>query len=135
MDDAAALPVARDSRKLVATVITLVALPLLLPFPSAFLALKWILPVIVKEWSQCPAYCPPSTDGERLEWLLILGPSMLLAAVSIIFGTIGLIRVRQHPASPKKVNWFKISMGLGIIWLLISACLYGVIFEVTGIVP
>jgi len=70
-------PNATRSGKLIALVIILAILPLVLLFPSAFLSLKWIVPALVPALAQCPTYCPPSTDGERLEWLLILGPSML----------------------------------------------------------
>jgi len=54
---------AARSRELVVAGVTLALLPPMLPFPSTFLALKWIVPAL----SPCPTNCPPSTYGERLE--------------------------------------------------------------------
>jgi uncharacterized membrane protein len=123
---------------LVAAVITLVAFPLLLPFPLAVVQLKWLYPMFQAQLSQCAdleCQVQTETSWERLGWLLVLGPSMLIAAKAIIFGLIGLVRVRRQPTSPKDVNWLKVSLGFGIAWLLIAACLYGGIFWLAGVAP
>lgn len=118
-----------------AAVISLAILPLLLPFPFALLTLKWIVPVIVPEWSQCPLNCPPSTYGERLEWLLILGPSLLVAVTSLLLGTLGLVRARWRAISPKRRVLLRTSVTCGVVWILLFGCMYWVIFEITGLVP
>lgn len=126
---------AARSRKLLVAVIILAILPLLLPFPFALLTLKWIVPVIVPEWSQCSAHCPPSTYGERLEWLLILGPSLLVAVASLLLGTLGLVRARWRLPSPKNRVLLRASVTCGVVWVLLLGCMYWVIFEIAGLVP
>lgn len=136
LDAPQAAPLARvGTRKLIATVIVLALLPLVLPFPVALIALKWVLPAMVPEWLQCPTYCPPSTDGDRLEWLLILGPSLLVAVASILLGIIGIFRERWAPLSPKRRALFRASVALGAVWVVLLGRLYGVIFWISGLVP
>lgn len=108
---------------------TLAFLPLVLPFPFALLTLKWVVPMIVPEWSHCSAHCPPSTYGERLEWLFILGPSFLTALASILLGIIERIRIHRQ------AGVFTLSAVIGAAWVMLLGCLYWVIYWIVGLVP
>jgi hypothetical protein len=118
------------SRKLTTIVIVLAILPLLLPLPTSLFAFG-VTQVIV----QCPVNCPYTTFGERLEWLLMLGPSFLAAVASILLGIIGNVRIRRQPFVSKDEWLFDISIACGIVWLILLGGFYGVIFWISGIAP
>ncbi|HEY7356757.1 MAG TPA: hypothetical protein VH590_09835 [Ktedonobacterales bacterium] len=126
------------SRKLTAVVIALAILPLLLPFLFALVELRWIYPMLQEQVLQCAdSMCmdQAETYWERVGWLVTLGPSFLIALASILLGTIGLARARRHITSPQNVALFMVSLALGICWVVLGLCIYGVIFGITGIVP
>lgn len=126
---------AARSWKLTAAVISLAILPLLLPFPFALIELKWIAPVVQAQWPHCGADCPPAIYWLRLGWLLVLGPSLLVALASLLLGTFGLIRARWRATSPKNRALLQASVTCGALWILLLGCMYWVIFEITGLVP
>ena len=114
----------RRSRKLTAVVLILGLLPLVLPVPLVGLAHLWIAPVIAAKIQACASfYCPPADDWARLSYLVILGPSLLVAVASLLLGSIGLFRSRQHPTSPANTSLFAASMCCGAVWVGIFGCL------------
>jgi hypothetical protein len=125
---------AARSRKLLIAVILLAILPLALPFPFSFLAGEWIMPTIAPQFQQCLPYTC-LTDRERLEWLLFLGPSFLVAVASLLLGTIGLVRTRWHPTSPKNMALFRACLNWGVVWMLLLGCIYWGMYWLAGVVP
>lgn len=129
---------ASRSWKLTATVMVLAILPLLLPFSFALMELKGIYPVFQEHLRQCTSFdcgVQTETDWERLGWLVTLGPSLLIATIAILLGTIGCFHARRHPISPKNRALFRASVTCGGVWAILFCCLYGIIFYVTGLVP
>lgn len=132
------LQAATRSRKLHVSVIALAILPLLLPFPFYGLAVLWIRPVIEETYSGCASFdCLNATYPVVTYWLelwclLVLGPSILVALASILFGTIGLIRARRRPTSPENKSLFSVSVECGLVWavLLGGMLLFGFTFLV-----
>lgn len=121
-----------------AAVISLAILPLLLPFPFALVELKWLYPIFQEHLQQCASFdcgITTETDWERLGWLLVLGPSLLVAVTSLLLGTLGLVRARWRAISPKRRVLLRTSVTCGVVWILLFGCMYWVIFEITGLVP
>jgi hypothetical protein len=120
------------SRKLIIALIVLAILPLLLPWPFLVIAREWIGPMEAKVWSHCGFDCPGATYWERIFWLVVLGPSILVALASILFGTIGIAR---RTTAPKDAGKYGVSLAFGICWAVLGLCIYGAIFVITGLVP
>jgi hypothetical protein len=113
-------PAGSGTRKLAVTVIVLAILPLLLPVPFYGLAALLIGPMDYAAWEQCASFnCPTATYLERLAWLLVLGPSILVAGGAILLGTIGLIRAQWFPTSSKQHDLFVGSVSCGVVWTVI----------------
>jgi hypothetical protein len=113
-------PATPGSRRLGAVVITLVLLPLVLPWPFMGLAHLWIGPEAAARWQECQSFdCPAALDLDKLAAFLVLGPSMLVAMISLLLGVIGLFWTRGRSPSPKTVDWFKTSVGCGLVWMLL----------------
>ena len=136
----ATLPTAARSRKLTAAVIILAILPLALPF---LFALFWqgIYPgepaVEAHLLQQCASFeCVKQglLTWEQLGWLFILGPSILAALAPILLGTIGLIRARRHPTSPKNRALFRASLICGIVLAILFGCSLGAILYIAAVV-
>src|SRR5579859_4612644 len=115
---------AHKSWKLAAAVTILAILPLILPFPLWGLESLWIGPLDAAAWESCRAfYCPAAAHWEHLAWMLVLGPSILVGAASILLGYIGLFLSRWRPTSPENVTLLRTSITCGFIW----AVIFGVI--------
>jgi hypothetical protein len=114
---------AARSWELTVTVIILTILPLLLPFPLYRLELLWIAPIDDAAWQQCGFVCPAAQYVESLAYLLILGPSLLVAVAAVLVGTFGLVRARRHPTSLRKRTLLKVSVICGGVWSGIFGCL------------
>lgn len=118
------------SQKLTKAVIWLAILPLVLPLPFYGIVYQWGA-------AHAPACldftCQALTDWERLVWLLVLGPSMLVAVTSILLGTIGLVRARRHPISFENKNLLLSSVVLGVLWAGILGCVFLVLFYLASI--
>lgn len=123
------------TRNLTWTVIVLAILPLVLPWPFLGLAAVWIFPGVEPRLSQCSAayLCQSAADWNRLGWLLVLGPSLLVALASIFLGTIGLVRARRHPTSPKTINLLQGSVVSGVAWACLLGCVGWVFFYLAAI--
>jgi hypothetical protein len=82
-------PSARRSWTLTLTVLLLLFLPLVLPTPCYNLAQQWIFPMVRTQLDRCDhnPICSIATDEARWAWLLVLGPSMLVAGASVLLGT------------------------------------------------
>ena len=118
-------PAATRSRKLGITVTILALLPVILPLPLWGIESLWIVPLAAAAWESCRAfYCPAAEHWEHLEWILALGPSILIAVGSILLGYIGLFLARWHPTSPENVTLLRTSITCGFIW----AGIFGFIF-------
>jgi hypothetical protein len=104
--------------------LVLLLLPLVLPFPFWGVERLWIGPVIYEKMLACASFdCPPAVDWDRLAWIVVLGPSLLMAVASILLGMIGLFRARWHPISPEQEWLFHGSVIGGFVWALIFGCL------------
>lgn len=100
-------PAARRSRKLPIAVIILAILPLILPFSIVGLAQLRIGPLDnVANW-------------DSLAGFLLLGPSILVAAASILLGCIGLFYSHRRPTSPKNMALFWMSVICGSAWSIL----------------
>lgn len=122
------------SRKLLVAVILLAILPLLLPFPFYGLAQQRIFPAAGEALQQCTDFtCQAATDLEQRGWLLVLGPSFLVALASVLVGMIGLTWARLHPTSPKNMTLFWIIVTWGVIWATLFGCTFGVMFYLVSI--
>ena len=119
---------AERSEKLTKAVIWLAILPLVLPIPFYGIAHVQIGPMENEAWSHCGFDCPGATYWERIFWLVVLGPSMLVAVASILLGTIGLIRARRHPTSPENINLLQGSIISGVVWAIILGGYIGSFF-------
>lgn len=123
----------RSERLLVATFL-LAILPLVLPFPFYSLAQQWIFPVAGVALQQCTDFtCQAATDVERQAWLLVLGPSILVAMASILVGTMGLTLARWHPTSPKNRALFRIIVTCGVTWAVLFGCTFWALFYLASI--
>ena len=112
------------SRRVTAAAITLVFLPLILPFPFWGVVRLWIGPVIEEKVLACASFdCPAAVDWDRLAWIVILGPSFLVAVGYMLVGIIGLIRARWHPISPEQEWLFHGSVIGGFVWALLFGLL------------
>jgi hypothetical protein len=121
------------SRTLTSAVILLAMLPMVLPFPFALIALQRIYPVFQEQLSQCVSLdCQGQigTHWEHLGWLLVLGPSLLVAVASILLGTIGFIRARWYPTLPEHKVLFAASVACGVLWASLYGCLVWALFQV-----
>jgi hypothetical protein len=113
------------SKKLTVAVVVLLLLPVVLLFPFYDLAQVWIFPMAAEELQQCTDFiCQAATDWERQAWLLVLGPSILAALLSILLGSGALIWMRGHTISPKNVSLLWTLVFGGIIWALIFGCTF-----------
>jgi hypothetical protein len=126
---------AASLRNLKEAVIILAILPLVLPFLFDGPVVAELRPRANEVWSHCGFDCPAATDLERMGWLLILGPSFLVAVVSILFGTIKLVHARRHPTSLETINWFQASILSGVVWVILLGCLYGAIWWISYWTP
>lgn len=122
-EPATPLPAVRRSRKLTAAVVILAILPLLLPFPFYLLNVVWIGPIINEKMLECVSFdCSAALDLERLEVLLILGPSILAAVASLLLGYIGRFQARRRPTSPENAALFMVSITCGYAWAVLLGC-------------
>jgi hypothetical protein len=106
---------------------------MVLPFPFALVALQRIYPVFQEQLSQCASLdcqIQTGTYWEHLGWLLVLGPSLVVAVVSILLGTIGFIRARWYPTLPEHKVLFTASVVCGVIWTSLYGCLVWGLFQV-----
>lgn len=125
------LPAAHRSKTLTAVVVILLLLPLVLPVPFVGIARLWLEPMIQAKRQACASLdCPAAFTLDQLSVLLILGPSLLVAVVTFLLGTIGLIRRRWHPTSPNHEGLFGISMVGGAAWVVLLGLLLWVILTV-----
>lgn len=120
----APLPTARRSRKLAVTMITLLLLPFILPVPLAYGEFLWIYPMATEQRRQCTSFpCPAAINGDRLGWLVVLGPSILLLLTALFLGTIGLVRARRCPTLPEKMEWYQLGVVIGTVLTLLFGCI------------
>ncbi len=108
------------SRRITIAAILLVLLPLVLPFPFWGLERLWIGPVIEEKVLACASFdCPAAVDWDRLAWIVVLGPSFLVAVGYMLLGIIGLIRARLRPISSEQEWLFYGSVIGGFVWALL----------------
>jgi hypothetical protein len=117
-----------------ATATILLLLPLVLPFPFWGLERLVIAPMIQEQVLACAAFdCPAAVDWDRLGWVVILGPSFLVAVVSMLLGMLGLFRARWHPILPDQEWLFYGSAIGGFVWALFFGCLLWVSIAVLAL--
>ena len=122
------------SKKLTFAVVILLILPLVVPFPLYNLAQMWLFPIAREELQQCTDFvCQAATDWERRAWLLVLGPSILAALLSILLGSGALVWMRRHTISPKNVALLWTIVIGGIIWALLFGCTFWGLFYLASI--
>ncbi len=108
-------------------VVSLLILPLLLPWPLLLLEIQWIGPMIHEALLACASfYCPAATDLDQQGGQLVVGPSLLVASISLLLGLFGLIYTHWRPTSPKNTNLLTVSMICGFVWIVIFGCVLGV---------
>ncbi len=112
------------SRKLTITVITMAALPVILPLPLYFFYLTWFHPLIQGQLRQCGAAfsCPPAEYWDRLGGILLFGPEIIVAVISLFFGFIGLAYSYSRPTSPGNRTLFRIGVACGLVWVVLFGC-------------
>ena len=77
--------------------------------------------------------CQAATDEARWAWLLVLGPSIFVAGVSVLLGILGLIHARWLPTSSKNRDMLWASAICGMIWLTLFGCAYLLLFAFASI--
>jgi hypothetical protein len=108
----------------IATATIFLLLPLVLPFPFWGLELLWIGPKLHEQVLACASFdCPSAVYWDRLAWIVVLGPSLLVAVLSLLLGMIGLLRARWHPISPEQEWLLHGSVIGGFVWALIFGSL------------
>ncbi len=118
------LPAARRSRKLAVTMITLLLLPFILPVPLAYGEFLWIYPMSTEQRRQCTSFpCIAAITWDRVGWLFVLGPSILLLLTAIFFGAVGLIRAYKRPTLPEKMEWYQLGVVIGTVLTLLFGCI------------
>ena len=121
------------SRRVTVAAIILLLLPPLLPFPFWGLANLWIGSTVEEKVLACASFdCPAAVDWYRLTWLVILGPSFLVAVIFMLFGMIGLFRARWRPISPEQEWLFHGSVIGGLVWALLFGCTVVVRYRCPG---
>jgi hypothetical protein len=125
-------PTTNISRKLGITAIALIILPVILPFPLWGLASLWIGPLDYAAWEQCRSfYCPAAAHWESMEMFLTIGPSMLIAAASILLGMLGL-RSKRLSTLPGDRPLFWASFWCGILWFVILGVILQLLVSIAG---
>lgn len=113
-------PAEKESRKLTIAVIILAILPLILPFSIVGLAQLRI------------GSLDNATNWDSLAEVLLLGPSVFVAAASILLGCIGLFHSRKHPTSPKNMALFWISVICGSAWAILFTLVWLLVISFEG---
>ncbi|HEY7125457.1 MAG TPA: hypothetical protein VH540_15995 [Ktedonobacterales bacterium] len=124
--------VAPRSRKLTVAAMLLAILPPLLPFPLGGLVRLWIGPLDSAAWQQChDFYCPQAADVEHLATLLVLGPSLLIAVVAIVFSFKKSRLELRNPGS-EEVGMLLSLTCMSIIWAVFLGIIMWFYWELAG---